>query len=73
MIAFLEEYGLLIAVALPPAIVVAINVYLVLVGERGTLLLPSERAFDDVHGLADMLPDAPERPDVQQEAQRKAA
>lgn len=78
MIAFLQEYGLLIAVALPPSIVVAVNVYLVLVGERGTLLLPRERPFDDVNALVDLLPDARERADLQaiaahEEALRRAA
>jgi len=77
MIAFLQEYGLLIAVSLPPAIVVAINVYLVLRGERGTLLLPTERAFEDVHPYADMLLDRRERADLDaiaaEDALRRAA
>ena len=37
---FMHEYGLLIAVALPAAVIFAINVALALGGERGTLLLP---------------------------------
>jgi hypothetical protein len=77
MIAFLQEYALLIAVALPPTIVVAINVYLALRGERGTLLLPTQRPFDDVHACADMLLDRRERADLEaiaaQEALRRAA
>ena len=38
---FLNEYGLLIAVATPVVVILAMNVLLALSGERGTLLLPS--------------------------------
>lgn len=73
MIDFLRDYGLLVAVALPCVIVVAINVYLLLAGERGTLLLPSELPFDDVNPFVDMLPDAPERTDAESTAAREEA
>lgn len=45
---FMNEYGLLIAVALPAAAIVAINVALALGGERGTLLLPSLKPYPTV-------------------------
>ena len=73
MIEFLEEYALLIAVALPATIVVAINVYLVLAGERGTLLLPSDGPFPDVHPHAGMLPDREACAEAQAMAEDDAA
>ena len=42
---FLHEYSLLVAVALPVAVVVIINILLALTGESGTLLLPSIRGY----------------------------
>ena len=45
---FIQEYALLIAVATPVAVIVAIQVWLVLSGERGTLLLPSQKRFPSV-------------------------
>jgi hypothetical protein len=45
---FFSEYGLLVAVATPVAVVAALQVYLFLAGERGTLLLPSLRPYDSV-------------------------
>jgi hypothetical protein len=36
----MENYALLFAVAIPMLLVAALNVFLVLTGERGTLLLP---------------------------------
>ena len=42
---FLEEYGLLVAIGLPIALVTVANVYLALTGERGTLLLPGPPGF----------------------------
>ena len=37
---FIHEYALLAAVLAPVAVIVAMNVWLALAGERGTLLLP---------------------------------
>ena len=45
---FIQEYALLIAVATPVAVIVAIQVWLFMTGERGTLLLPSLRRFPSV-------------------------
>jgi len=39
--AFFQEYALLVAVAAPVAVIVAMNVVAKLAGERGTLLLPA--------------------------------
>lgn len=41
----LNEYSLLIVVALPVAIVTVINLVLAMTGESGTLLLPSLRGY----------------------------
>ena len=41
----IHEYGLLITVALPVAVVLAMNAWLALKGERDTLLLPAPRAY----------------------------
>ena len=51
---FLSEYGLLIAVAIPPGVVLAMNLYLLIGGEHATLLLPTlmrfpKIAIDEVH------------------------
>ena len=40
-----NEYSLLIAIATPVVVVVAINLVLALTGESGTLLLPSLRGY----------------------------
>jgi hypothetical protein len=45
---FFTEYGLLVAVAAPVAVVVALQVYLFVTGERGTLLLPCPRPYEPV-------------------------
>jgi hypothetical protein len=45
---FIQEYSLLIAVATPVLVIVAIQVWLFMKGERGTLLLPSLRPFPSV-------------------------
>jgi hypothetical protein len=45
---FFTEYGLLVAVAMPAVVVVAMQVYLFVAGERGTLLLPSLRPYDAI-------------------------
>ena len=42
---FMNEYGLLIAIATPVAAVALINALLALGGETGTLLLPSLRPY----------------------------
>jgi hypothetical protein len=41
----IQEYALLIAVAIPVLAVVGLNAFLWLCGERGTLLLPSLATF----------------------------
>ena len=45
---FMNEYGLLIAIATPVLVLALINVLLALGGEAGTLLLPSLRAYPPV-------------------------
>ena len=45
---FIQEYALLIAVATPVSVIVGIQVWLFMTGERGTLLLPSLRRFPSV-------------------------
>ena len=44
----LHEFWLLIAVAVPVAAVVVVNLALALTGERGTLLLPTPASFPAV-------------------------
>lgn len=44
----LNEYSLLVVVALPVAITAGINVALALSGESGTLLLPSLRPYPKI-------------------------
>jgi len=44
----INEYALLVAVSIPVAVVVAMQVYLFLGGERGTLLLPATGGFPKV-------------------------
>jgi len=48
MQAFFQEYGLLIAVATPVLVVVGMQVFLFIAGERGTLLLPSLKPFESI-------------------------
>ena len=43
---FIQDYALLVAIALPVLIIVGINLFLVMGGERGTLLVPSFGAFE---------------------------
>jgi len=45
---FFQEYALLIVVLIPVAVVVAMQLYLYLTGERDTLLLPGLRAYPKV-------------------------
>lgn len=45
---FINEYALLVAVVLPVAVVVAMQVYLFLNGERHTLLMPGFGAYPEV-------------------------
>ena len=45
---FINEYGLLVAVATPVAVIGLINVVLALAGESGTLLLPSLKGYPPV-------------------------
>lgn len=42
---FIQEYALLVAVAVPVATIVGYNLVLAALGESGTLLLPSLRPF----------------------------
>jgi len=48
MEAFFQEYGLLVAVATPVVVVVVMQALLFISGERGTLLLPSLKAFESI-------------------------
>lgn len=62
---FLNEYGLLIAIATPVGAVALVNVLLALGGERGTLLLPSLRPYPSVAAQASIViaePEAGEQP-----------
>jgi len=62
----LHEYALLVAIAIPFLVVVGLNIFLFFGEERGTLLLPSGRAFE-----APAYPESPakvETPDVASEA-----
>lgn len=45
---FMSEYALLFVVALPVALILAMNVVLFLEGESGTLLFPSRAAFPTI-------------------------
>jgi hypothetical protein len=45
---FLQQYGLLVAVAVPVLVIVGMQVLLFVSGERGTLLLPSLKPFDSI-------------------------
>jgi hypothetical protein len=42
---FLNEFGLAFAVALPVVVIVAMNAFLALSGERGTLLVPGTSRY----------------------------
>ena len=44
----LNDYALLIVVSLPVLVIVAIQVFLFIAGERGTLLLPSLKPFESI-------------------------
>ena len=44
----LSDYALLIVVSLPILVIVAIQVFLFIAGERGTLLLPSLKPFESI-------------------------
>lgn len=48
MEAFFQEYGLLIAVATPVVVIVAMQAVLFIAGERDTLLFPSMRSFESI-------------------------
>jgi hypothetical protein len=54
---FIQEYSLLIAVATPAMVIVGIQIWLFVTGERGTLLLPSLRPFPsgEISNVAKML------------------
>lgn len=45
---FFNEYALLVAVALPVVVIVGIQVFLFVSGERGTLLLPGLHSYPSV-------------------------
>ena len=53
---FFQEYSLLVAVATPVAVIVAINVQLYLSGERGTLLVPGVMSFPNLASEAATAP-----------------
>ena len=42
MFSFIQEFALLFAIATPLAVILAMNVFLLLEGERGTLMLPTD-------------------------------
>jgi hypothetical protein len=62
---FIQDYSLLIAVASPVAVILGIQIWLFMAGERGTLLLPSLRPFPsgEISNVAKML-ELPEVPPV---------
>jgi hypothetical protein len=64
---FIQDYALLVAIALPVLIIVGINLFLVMGGERGTLLVPSFGPFEK--GLEP----APEQPQVAVREETQAA
>jgi hypothetical protein len=45
---FVQEYALLIAVALPVVAIVGLNVFLAMTGESTTLLLPGRMSFPSI-------------------------
>ena len=47
-----NQYALLIAVALPVAVIVGIQIYLFICGERGTLLLPGLDSYPSIERIA---------------------
>jgi len=49
---FFNEFALLFAVATPLLVLFSMNVFLMLEGERGTLLMPTP-AWDSPEGVAD--------------------
>lgn len=74
----MHQFALLIAVAAPCATLVGINIYLMLIGERDTLLLPGVRGWPGIalEARAEALPQplnpAPVRP-ANDEAMKLAA
>lgn len=59
---YFREYALLIAVAVPVVAIIGLNLFLALMGERGTLLLPSSPSMDSrtacLPEVAQELPDS---------------
>lgn len=49
---FINEYSLLVAVVIPGLAIAGLNLFLVLGGERDTLLLPFARPYPAVEGAA---------------------
>ena len=45
---FVNEYALLFAVALPVVVILAIQAYLFVAGERGTLLVPGFNRYPEI-------------------------
>ena len=45
---FVNDYALLIAVALPVVVILAIQAYLFVAGERGTLLVPGFNRYPEI-------------------------
>jgi hypothetical protein len=73
---FINEYGLLIAIATPVGAVALVNVLLALSGEHGTLLLPSLRPYPSVTSQSAIVvaePEANEPPAPAAAAQPAAA
>ena len=56
---FFREYALLVALASPILVIVAMQVYLFAAGERGTLLLPSLERYASIAIQVAARPEAP--------------
>ena len=69
---FFDEYGLLVAIATPVAVIGLVNVLLALGGETGTLLLPTLKGFPSVLQAAPA-PIAEPMPVVEMSQARRAA
>ena len=65
-----HEVALLLVVAIPVVVLVALNIYLFFGGERGTLLLPDLNAYPTI--THDPMPQA-EASEFEEEPLRKAA
>ena len=70
----IHDIALLVAVAIPVATVVALNVLLTVAGEKGTLLIPVSGPFASIAVAEDpVAAEAAAEPEVDLEPLRKAA